>query len=123
MAKALRLLQQTTSGASNDFENIDSLGEIKEYGGKKIGTARSCGWTGALPATIYLICKYEEMGLFEALKADALIGGDSSARGIILATVLSPFSEHNGKSLPHGWYQDLKLKDSIEQLVQKIQNH
>lgn len=110
VTKAMNLLTSSLS----DQDAVDSLGEIKEYGGKKIATSRSCAWTGAFPATLFLIFKHENEGLEAALKSNVLIGGDSAARGILIASILSPYSESQGKSLPSGWFQDLKLKDSIE---------
>ena len=116
VAKATALLASSLS----DQDAVDSLGEIKEYGGKKIATSRSCAWIGALPATIFLILKHENEGLEAALKSNVLIGGDSAARGILIAAILSPYSESQGKSLPKGWLSDLQLKSSIEKLVDSV---
>jgi ADP-ribosylglycohydrolase len=98
--KALKAVEQTRGLKNDDFfeqdqQAINSFGEIKQFGNRTVATARSCGYPGAVPSVIYLVCKYETMGVLEALKVNVVMGGDSSARGILIAALLSPFTQYH----------------------------
>jgi ADP-ribosylglycohydrolase len=103
-----------------DSDVIDSFGKFFETNGNKLATARGCGMDGAVPATVYLVCKYQDKGLFEAIKANVLIGGDSAARGMLITSLLSPYSGTKGFKLPEGWFKEFKHKTQVEDLIRLL---
>lgn len=80
---------------------------------KELG--QSCGVSGALPATVYLIMHFED-NFKEALIQNTLAGGDSAARGMLVGMVLGAYHGMNG--IPAGWVEGLskhtELIDTME---------
>jgi ADP-ribosylglycohydrolase len=85
-------------------------GEDKVYGNVKVNTAQSCNVVGAFPAVLFAVRKYESGDgktlLMDALLENLFAGGDSAARGILVAAVLAGMSgvhvpEHLVKQLRH----------------------
>ncbi len=89
----------------------DTRETIKAFG-------QECETEAAFPATIHLIAKYED-DLKEALVENVMAGGDSSARGMLAAMVLT--ARLGPGAIPANWLSDLKARAHIENLLSKIQ--
>jgi ADP-ribosylglycohydrolase len=78
---------------------------------------RSCHTGEMMPGVIHLIGKYES-DLKEALIQSVMAGGDSAARGTMVATVLAA---HEGiGNLPDSWFSEMTAADRIEALLKRI---
>lgn len=71
-------------------EAIDELGQ-------------ACTVSGAFPATIYLILKYEE-DYKEAMIANVMSGGDSAARGLLAGMIIGAYRED---TIPKEWLKEM----------------
>ncbi len=76
-----------------EVENEDSI--------ERLGKA--CSILGGLPSTFWLLLKYDNY--VEAMKANVLSGGDSSARGMIVGMIHSLKSE-----IPKKWQEEVNVK-------------
>jgi ADP-ribosylglycohydrolase len=79
----------------------------------KIGKASPT--EGALPAALYFALKYKG-NIEEALIANANVGGDSAARGIVIGMLLGSLPS---MSLPehHRWMRGLNSLPKVQQLM------
>ncbi len=68
----------------------------------------------ALPASIYLIQKYED-NFKEAIVQNTMAGGDTAARGMIIGTVLGAY--HGLNALPAGWLEGLQKQRYLEDVL------
>jgi ADP-ribosylglycohydrolase len=91
VAKGLKSVAQETRQA------------IKNFG-------QMCEIEAAFPCVVHLIAKYES-DLKQALVENAMAGGDSAGRGLILGFVLGA---HLGQeAIPNTWLSELKARDHI----------
>ena len=66
---------------------------------------------------VHLIAKYEN-DLKKALVENAMAGGDSAGRGLIVGFILGA---HLGlEAIPNNWLSDLKAFNHISDLLKKI---
>ena len=78
---------------------------------------QGCDVTDAFPSVVHLIAKYQD-NLKEALIECVMAGGDSAARALIVGMVLGA---HLGlESIPQEWLSELKAKEKIEELLNRI---
>jgi len=76
-----------------------------------------CEIEAAFPCVVHLIAKYED-NLKEGLIENAMAGGDSAGRGLIVGMILGA---HQGVSaIPPKWLSDLKSHQEIVDLLNKI---
>jgi len=76
-----------------------------------------CEIEAALPCTIHLIAKYEN-NLKDGLIENAMAGGDSAGRGLIVGMILGA---HLGlEAIPQKWLTDLKAYQKIVELLEDI---
>ncbi|MGD8523187.1 MAG: ADP-ribosylglycohydrolase family protein [Desulfobacterales bacterium] len=76
-----------------------------------------CEVDAAFPGVVHLIAKYEN-DLYGALVENAMAGGDSAGRGLIVGLVVGA---HMGmQSIPDPWLTDLKAYDHIMNLLENI---
>ena len=76
-----------------------------------------CEIPAAFPAVIHLIAKYEN-NLKAALVENAMAGGDSAGRGLLVGLVLGA---HLGmESIPPEWLNDMKAYQQIVDMLKRI---
>lgn len=75
---------------------------------------QSCHAPDAFPAVAALVAKYEADPV-EALVQNAMAGGDSAARGMILGALL--FAHAGTAALPAAWLETLAARKKIEELL------
>lgn len=78
---------------------------------------QSCSVNGAFASTIYILLKHKD-NFKEALKANMLAGGDSSARGMIIGAILAIV--HSKEVLEGSFVKQLNKDEEIESLVNKL---
>lgn len=64
---------------------------------------QACSVSGAFPATIYLILKYEE-DYRQAMTANVMAGGDSAARGLLAGMIIGAYKE---ETIPKEWLKEM----------------
>lgn len=78
---------------------------------------QSCDQRGGLPSVVHLLARHEG-DLREALVENAMAGGDSAARGLLVGMVLGA---HLGtESIPPDWVAALKKRERILKLLEEI---
>lgn len=88
----------------------DTRTTIKDFG-------QMCEIDAAFPCVVHLIAKYEN-DLKAALVENAMAGGDSAGRGLIVGSILGA---HFGlEAIPNNWLSELKAFDHINDLLEKI---
>ena len=88
----------------------DTRQVIKDFG-------QMCEVDAAFPGVVHLIAKYEN-DLYGALVENAMAGGDSAGRGLIVGLVVGA---HMGmESIPSPWLTDLKAYDHVMNLMATI---
>ena len=76
-----------------------------------------CEIEAAFPCVVHLIARYEE-NLSQALIQNAMAGGDSAGRGLVVGMILGA---HLGLgAIPERWLTELKAYDRIVELMDKI---
>ena len=76
-----------------------------------------CEIEAAFPCVVHLIARYEE-NLSQALIQNAMAGGDSAGRGLVVGMILGA---HLGLgAIPERWLTELKAYDRIVELMVKI---
>lgn len=75
---------------------------------------RACRTSEALPLTLWLLLRHAEAPL-EALRANAMIGGDSAARGLLIGMVMG--AAHGHRWMPPHWLDGLNAWTEIEALL------
>jgi len=91
----------------------DTRQVIKDFG-------QMCEVNAAFPGVVHLIAKYEN-DLYGALVENAMAGGDSAGRGLIVGLIVGA---HKGmESIPDPWLTDLKAYDRIMNLMANIDLH
>lgn len=91
----------------------DTRQVIKDFG-------QMCEVNAAFPGVIHLIAKYEN-DLYGALVENAMAGGDSAGRGLIVGLIIGA---HKGmQNIPNPWLTDLKAYDHIMNLMANIDQH
>jgi len=81
-----------------------------------VGTAMglSCSTSEAFPLTLYLLLKFAERPA-EALVQNAMIGGDSAARGLLIGLVMG--AAHGTDWMPRAWIDELNAGSEIDALL------
>jgi ADP-ribosylglycohydrolase len=91
----------------------DTRQVIKDFG-------QMCEVHAAFPGVVHLIAKYEN-DLYGALVENAMAGGDSAGRGLIVGLIVGA---HKGmQSIPKPWLKDLKAYAHIMNLMANIDQH
>ncbi len=106
-----KMIKESFAKATHYAElSMDPRQAIKEIG-------QSCALPDAFIAVMFLLI-INTKDSADILRINALAGGDSSARGLVLGTIIGIA---NGiDSLPSEWLNDLKLKTEIENLLAKV---
>lgn len=121
-AKVLEALDTTSQLYQQEFVDdiaVTSMARLWEVGkSEPIKVGKASPVEGALPASIYLALKYKD-SLPQALIANAGIGGDSAARGMVIGMLLGAV---HGKDLPDHWLNGLNSRPHVEALFQQIRS-
>lgn len=88
-----------------------TTGDLAERA-EELGIA--CSISGAFPLTLTLALRYAQDPV-AALEANALTGGDSAARGLLLGLLMG--ARHGAAALPEEWLRDLRAGPRIETLL------
>ncbi len=88
----------------------DTRATIKEFG-------QMCEVDAAFPCVVHLISKYENNAK-AAIVENAMAGGDSAGRGLIVGAVLGAYP--GAGAVPDRWLFELKAYDRIVGLLEKI---
>ena len=78
----------------------------------------TCHTPEAFPLTLYFLLKYADQPL-EALVQNAMAGGDSSARGMLIGLVMG--AAHGTDWMPHAWVDELAAHDEVKALLQLLE--
>lgn len=89
------------------LKDTDSVAAIARFG-------QSCNVTGAFPGVVQLIAGHQD-NLAEALTVNAMAGGDSAARGLLVGLILG--AAQGPDALPAQWFDGLAKADEIERLA------
>ncbi|RYD62335.1 MAG: ADP-ribosylglycohydrolase family protein, partial [Verrucomicrobiaceae bacterium] len=73
-----------------------------------------CGVDGAFPITIAVAFRHENDPV-AALSANAMLGGDSAARGMLLGLLMG--ARHGVAAFPAEWPSGLRSIETIERLL------
>jgi ADP-ribosylglycohydrolase len=73
-----------------------------------------CGVDGAFPITLAVAFRHEADPV-EALSANAMLGGDSAARGMLLGLLMG--ARHGEAAFPVKWRKELRALEKIERLL------
>ncbi|MBU1001849.1 MAG: ADP-ribosylglycohydrolase family protein [Proteobacteria bacterium] len=89
------------------LKDTDSVVAIAQFG-------QSCNVNGAFPGVVQLIARHED-NLAEALTTNAMAGGDSAARGLLVGLILG--AALDADALPTQWFDGLTQAAEIEGLA------
>lgn len=78
-----------------------------------------CDIEGAFPITLALAIFHEEDPV-EALSANAMLGGDSGARGLLLGLLMG--ARHGADAFPANWTDDLKAHETIDRDLERLES-
>jgi ADP-ribosylglycohydrolase len=78
-----------------------------------------CDIAGAFPITLALAICHEDDPL-EALSANAMLGGDSAARGLLLGLLMG--ARHGADAFPAGWTDQLKAIGTINHALERLES-
>jgi ADP-ribosylglycohydrolase len=76
-----------------------------------------CEIPAAFPGVIHLIAKYET-DLKTALVENAMAGGDSAGRGLLVGMVLGAYL--GPEAIPPEWLHEMKARRRISDMLEKI---
>jgi ADP-ribosylglycohydrolase len=88
----------------------DTREAIAEFG-------QMCSVEAGLPGTVHLIARYAD-DLKAALVENVMAGGDSSARGMLVGTVLG--AAHGMAAIPREWISQLTARERIGTLLDTV---
>jgi ADP-ribosylglycohydrolase len=74
---------------------------------------------GALPSALYFSLRYAD-SLEKALIANANVGGDSAARGIVIGMLLGAVHADEAAAMPERWLAGLNARPRVEQLLSDV---
>lgn len=93
-----------------DLAETDTVAAVSQFG-------QSCNVSGAFPSVVQIIARHEG-DLREALVANAMAGGDSSARGMLVGLVLG--ASLGPDALPQEWVEGMAKHAEIASLAAKL---
>ncbi|MBA3026396.1 MAG: ADP-ribosylglycohydrolase family protein [Sulfurimonas sp.] len=100
---------------------ITSMARLWDIGrSEPIKVGKASPTEGTLPGAVYFILKYadKENGLIEALKANAMVGGDNASRSIAIGMVLGAYMGVN--AIPNEFKQTLEQWEYCENLLNTL---
>jgi ADP-ribosylglycohydrolase len=125
IAKGSAIAAALTSAAGGAYGALDAsshlgaaralLEQDPEATGAKLGL--TCHTADAFPLSLYFLMKFAESPR-EALIANAMAGGDSAARGLLIGLVMG--AAHGTAWMPAGWIGELSAAAEIEDLLASL---
>jgi len=101
-----------------DDRAITSMARLWDVGKTEpIKVGKASPTEGTLPASVYFICKYND--LYKATRANAEVGGDNASRSVAIGMVLGAFQglegipQHLGKGSLVEWERTMALLDKM----------
>lgn len=88
-----------------------------EIGRQAPSLGLGCDIVGAFPITLALALRHEDDPV-EALSANAMLGGDSAARGLLLGLLMG--ARHGVAAFPAAWEEGLKARETIQQALERL---
>ena len=111
--------QLAKQGRFIDDVAITSLARLWEVGkDEPIKVGKASPVEGALPASLYFALRYQD-SLEQALIANANVGGDSAARGMVIGTLLG--AVHGETSVPERWLKTLNALPRVLSLLEQLE--
>jgi hypothetical protein len=99
-----------------DDAAITSMARLWDVGkSEPIKVGKASPTEGALPAALYFALRYGS--LEEALIANASVGGDSGARGVVIGMLLGAVHSEREGTLPARWMATLRSREAVERLL------
>jgi len=110
------------SATTDDAAFVHGLGETKTSGTNVFYTGLACSINYGLPAFVHYIAKYthQDSPASTAVIADINLGGNSAARSIAVATVLSASAGVANDAKLQEWIAGLHQKGKIEELLSQL---
>lgn len=117
--------QALETAAAASYAALDAAGALKaaqpRIADAPLATGAALGLTchtpEAFPLSLYFLLKFADQPL-EALVQNAMAGGDSSARGLLIGLVMG--AAHGTDWMPHAWLDELNARSEVEALLQLI---
>mmetsp|Transcript_16294 Transcript_16294/g.41213 ORF Transcript_16294/g.41213 Transcript_16294/m.41213 type:complete len:395 (-) Transcript_16294:277-1461(-) len=104
-----------------DDRAITSMARLWDVGKTEpIKVGKASPTEGTLPASVYFICKYND--LYKAARANAEVGGDNASRSVAIGMVLGAYQglegipEHLGAGHLEAWHEVLMQLDRLPAL-------
>jgi ADP-ribosylglycohydrolase len=99
---------------------LTSMARLWEVGkSEPIKVGKASPTEGALPGALYLVIKYQH-SLESALIANAGVGGDSAARGIVVGMLLG--AVHGRSAIPQRWLSGLIALPAVDKMFDTVYN-
>jgi len=110
------------SAGTDDTAFVHGLGEAKTSGTNVFYSGLTCSINYGLPAFVHYIAKYahQKSPASTAVIADINLGGNSAARSIAVATVLSAYAGVSNDAKLQEWIGGLHQKGKIEELLSQL---
>jgi alpha/beta superfamily hydrolase/ADP-ribosylglycohydrolase len=120
LAGALDAAAQADYGALDAAAALKSARDSVEGDPIKVGSAMglTCHTPEAFPLTLFFLLKYADQPV-EALVQNAMAGGDSSARGMLIGLVMG--AVHGTDWMPRVWVDELTAGRELESLLQLLE--
>lgn len=90
-----------------------------EVAGQAPSLGLGCNIVGAFPITLALALCHEDDPV-AALSANAMLGGDSAARGLLLGLLMG--ARHGAEAFPAAWTEGLKARETIDRALQRLES-
>jgi len=72
---------------------------------------------GTLPSSVYIILKYMD-SFIDAVKANAMVGGDNASRGVAIGMVLGAY--HGVRGIPETFLSSLNAYEKCDKMLEKL---
>lgn len=93
-----------------------AAGDLTEHAG---ALGLGCDIAGAWPITLALALRHENEPV-EALSANAMLGGDSAARGLLLGLLMG--ARHGADAFPASWAGRLQAGETIHRALERLES-
>lgn len=114
--EAIALVNKGIQGQSLTTEEFaQGLMPAKVYGETTVYPGKACGVAGALPVVVQVVLRGEKGSLLDALVVNALVGGDTAARGMCIAMLLAK------NAIPQALLEQIKVYPQIKEKIAQLE--